>query len=349
MTGLVVGVDVGGTTADAVVQDAAGTLVAQARVATRRGPEGVAGSILQAAGDALARAGASRDQVAAVGIGVPGSVDPTTGTVAHAVNLAIAEEPVALAAAVAEVLGCPVAVENDVRCAAVAAHAHLARTIPGLADVAYLGIGTGVSAGLVLDGRLHRGRDGMAGEIGHVVVAPGAGRCACGLDGCLEVVASGRAIARRWPTDDPMPTLALFAAASDHDPAAAAVAADVVAHLTVAVHWLVAVTGVDAVVLGGGAGADDGPLAHALRESLAGHAGRTALSRQMFDPDRLHSLPSDLALGARGAARLAAARADAHTAAPTEPTRRETHATSEPSTDDRAGRGARDRLREQRG
>ena len=64
-------------------------------------------------------------------------------------------------------------------------------------DLAYLAVGTGISAGVVLDGRLHRGARGLAGEIGHVIVDPTAPICACGQRGCLETFASGPAIARR--------------------------------------------------------------------------------------------------------------------------------------------------------
>lgn len=310
MTGLLIGVDVGGTTTDVLVLDPDGTTVAQTTVQTAREPGIIVDGIVEAVTRALASIAADATEVATIGIGIPGAIDPATGAVTHAVNLGIGTEPLPLAATLESAFGRPVEVENDVRCAAVAAHAHLNATGTPVASVAYLGIGTGISAGLVLDGRLHRGRDGMAGEIGHVPVAIGAGPCACGLDGCLEVVASGRAIAQRWPTDDPAPARALFDAAG-HDPAAAAVATDVVTHLATAVRWLVAATGVDAVVLGGGAGADDGVLARALRDALRDSAARSPLARQMFDPDRLHSLPSDLALGARGAARLAADRPSA--------------------------------------
>src|SRR5207237_7647829 len=75
-------------------------------------------------------------------------------------------------------------------------------------------IGTGISAGIVLNGRLHRGANGLAGEIGHAVVARGGPRCACGLDGCFEAVASGPAILEA--------ALAAWAAAGQTPPLACA-------------------------------------------------------------------------------------------------------------------------------
>ena len=85
-------------------------------------------------------------------------------------------------------------VENDVRAAALGLHR---RSVLGqIDDLAYLAIGTGVSAGVIIDGRLHRGARGLAGEIGHVIVDPDGARCACGQNGCLETLVSGSAIVR---------------------------------------------------------------------------------------------------------------------------------------------------------
>ena len=92
--------------------------------------------------------------------------------------------------------GVPTLVENDVNAAAFGAS-----MVMGCADLAYLSIGTGVAAGLIFDGRLRRGAHGVAGEIGHLPVDPGGPACECGQRGCLETVASGAAIARRWPSD----------------------------------------------------------------------------------------------------------------------------------------------------
>ena len=91
-------------------------------------------------------------------------------------------------------LGVPVAVENDVNVATLGAVA-----LSGIRDLVYLSIGTGLAAGLVLDGTLRRGATGAAGEIGHVPIDPLGAVCQCGQRGCLETVASGRALAEAWP------------------------------------------------------------------------------------------------------------------------------------------------------
>ena len=64
-------------------------------------------------------------------------------------------------------------------------------------DLLYVNVGTGIGAGLIFNGRLHHGRHGLAGEIGHVTVVPGGPECACGKRGCLEAFASGRSLGRR--------------------------------------------------------------------------------------------------------------------------------------------------------
>ena len=154
--------------------------------------------------DAVGEAGATLADVTAVGLGVPGRVDTTNGDVTFAVNLGWQHLP--LGRRLEAVLGVPCVVENDVRAAAVGLHRDA--RYRGVDDLIYLGIGTGISAGVVLDGRLHRGVRGMAGEIGHVVLEPDGAPCACGLHGCFETIAGGagiaRAAARRdrgWRTD----------------------------------------------------------------------------------------------------------------------------------------------------
>src|SRR6185312_9579035 len=115
------------------------------------------------------------------------------------------------------------------------------------ADLAYLSIGTGLAAGSVLSGRLHRGARGGAGEIGHVPVDPSGPMCPCGQRGCLEAVASGSAIARAWPIGShperraagESPAAALFRAAADGDGAARRLRAKIADHLAAAVQLLV--------------------------------------------------------------------------------------------------------------
>ena len=139
----------------------------------------------------MAAAGLPMGTLRAVGVAVPGDVDARTGVVRLAVNLDALDLP--LGALLAQVLGVPCFVEHDARAAA----DWLARpTRVSTGDLAYLSIGTGIAAGVVLDGQPLAGDNGLAGEIGHCVADPDGPMCPCGLRGCLEAIASGPAVAR---------------------------------------------------------------------------------------------------------------------------------------------------------
>src|SRR6187455_2252039 len=148
---LLAGIDVGGSKIAILLADTALEPVGRLVVPTGTGDggDGVR-RIVQALDAALLKAGRSRTDLAAVGIGVPGRVDPEAGTVTLAVNLGWHALP--LRDELEAALGVPVAVENDVRAAAAGLHAR--GQAGGVDNLAYLAIGTGISAGVVLDGHL---------------------------------------------------------------------------------------------------------------------------------------------------------------------------------------------------
>lgn len=132
-------------------------------------------------------------------------------------------QPTPLARLLSEALdGLRVTCENDLNVAALGA-AH-GEGMPG--DLAFLALGTGLGAGIVLDGRVRRGAFGAAGEIGHLTFDPDGPLCACGQRGCLEVYGSGGSIDARWPSDGVTPApVALLAAAVAGDVRASEAAA----------------------------------------------------------------------------------------------------------------------------
>ncbi len=191
--GLSVGLDIGATKTLGLVADADGTIRAEVREPTEPGAEG-RGPTAARVVEALRKA-TDEELTGAVGIGVPGLVDVEQGAVKHAVNLDVDGDWFPLRTLLADRLGVPVVVENDVNAAALGAVA-----LSGKEDLVYLSIGTGLAAGLVLGGRLRRGNHGAAGEIGHLPVDPAGAPCQCGQRGCLETVASGSALAAAWPS-----------------------------------------------------------------------------------------------------------------------------------------------------
>jgi glucokinase len=185
---LTIGVDVGGTKVAAGVVDEDGAIIARARHETPSDDPAKTEDVITAVVEEL-RGGHS---VEAVGLGAAGLVDAARATVIFAPNLAWRHEP--LRAALERRVDLPVVVENDGNAAAWGETRFGAAR--GERYVVMLTVGTGLGGGIVLDGQLFRGRLGIAGELGHVTVAPGGRRCGCGNRGCWERYASGRALLR---------------------------------------------------------------------------------------------------------------------------------------------------------
>ena len=298
---VVAGLDVGGTKTLAVAVDAAtDAVVATVRRPTGAGGEGLQRSTVEILAELAAAAGLPVDGFAAVGVGVPGLVDRDAGTVRHAVNLGLGDDPVGLASHLGALADAPVVVDNDVNMAAVGA----AVALGCRGDLAYLSVGTGLAAGLLLGGRIRRGAHGAAGEIGHLPVDPDGPPCECGQRGCLEALASGAAIAARWPSGDGevAATASLLAAAEADDPAAVAVLSDVARHLAGAVALLAQTVDPEVVVLGGGV-AEAGPgLLSSVREALRRRGAHSPVLAAIDLADRVALVPEGVPAGALGAA-----------------------------------------------
>jgi glucokinase len=142
----------------------------------------------------LAEAGTLPSQIEAVGVSAPGPLDPGAGLVLGPPNLP-GWDRVPIVRRLEGVLGERVFLENDANAAALAEWWFGAAR--GFSDVAFLTMSTGVGAGLILGGRLHRGHQHGAGEVGHLAVEWSGEPCACGLRGCLEAYVGGAAWTRR--------------------------------------------------------------------------------------------------------------------------------------------------------
>jgi glucokinase len=288
------GLDVGATKVLGVVLDAQDGVVAEVREPSALGVDGVVATVAKVVDELRDLAGA--EPRGPIGVGVPGLVDVATGRVQHAVNLGL-DESAPLRDLLADRLDHPVVLENDVNAAALGA----ARVL-GARDLALLSIGTGLAAGLVLDGVLRRGRHGAAGEIGHVPVDPAGRRCECGQVGCLETVASGSSVTRAWPATDLPPAVALFAAAAAGDRRALAVQRDLGAGVAAAVRTLCLTVDVECVVLGGGVAQLGEPLAEVVREALREQARGSAFLAALDLASRVVVVPDGVPVAAVGAA-----------------------------------------------
>jgi glucokinase len=266
---LTVGVDVGGTTVRAGVVDAEGTVHDTARAHTPSRDDALEDAIVGVVG-----ALTGRHTVAAVGLAVAGFVDPERRTVRFAPHLSWRHAPVA--ERVAGRIGCAVTVEHDANCAALAERRFGAGA--GSGPLLFLALGTGIGAGLLVDGRIYRGAFGVAPELGHIRVVPDGRPCACGRRGCWERYCSGTALATtavellaRSPGRSP--TLArlaaedargitgrrVAAAARDGDPVAVAAMGELAHWLGEGLALIADVFDPALVVIGGGV-ADSAPL-----------------------------------------------------------------------------------------
>ncbi|HEY0317958.1 MAG TPA: ROK family protein [Solirubrobacterales bacterium] len=188
--GETIGVDLGGT--KMLVGVLAGTeiLYESREASTGRTEDQLVELLVREVNEAKA----ARPDVAAVGLGIPATIDHDSGVAVSAVNLPLSDLPIR--DLVSERVGLPVFVDNDANVAAVAEHLYGAGR--GADDVVMLTIGTGIGGGLILNGEVYRGATGAGAELGHTVIDVNGPPCQgnCPGRGCVETLASGTALAR---------------------------------------------------------------------------------------------------------------------------------------------------------
>lgn len=294
------GLDLGGTNIKGVVVEVKpdGVPVALARASApthaAEGPEAVTNRIV-ALGLQLAEAHPS---VHGVGVGVPGLFNTGTGVIDFFTNLPGPWPGFPLRDCVADRLGVPALVMNDARAFTLAEGRMGAGQ--GASTMVGITLGTGVGGGVLINGRLHLGRWGTAGEIGHVLVSAddGAAPCGCGVSGCVEAYARADvlcALAGRASAEE------VYAAAREGDPVAASAVLAVARHLGTALASVVNVLGPDRIVVGGGIAAAGDTLLDPLRTALRGRI-------RLVPVDEVDVVPAVLGsyAGAMGAAIAAA-------------------------------------------
>lgn len=201
MSSHAIGVDLGGTKILTALISETGDIVYRHRIPTpQMGPESVVSVIRDSITTVLAEAGLAKEEVAGVGVGAPGPLDPRSGVVFEAPNL-VGWRNVPLRDLLAAQLrstqasaALPIFVEHDANAAALAEWWIGAGR--GVKDLIYITVSTGIGGGIIIGGKMVHGVTGAAGEIGHMTIDINGPLCHCGNRGCLEVLASGPAIAR---------------------------------------------------------------------------------------------------------------------------------------------------------
>ena len=277
-----VGVDIGGTKVAAGLVDADGKILSHERVpmVSNSSPQDGLNAVLSAIAKVIPNGTAD---VVGIGICAPGPLDPRTGIILNPPNVPCWRN-FPLAESVQKLHSVPVKVDNDANAAALAeARWGAAR---GYKHVFCATIGTGIGTGIVFDGKIYHGRTGSAGEGGHVSIDYHGPTCRCGKPGCIEILASGTAIAQRARDQiaaghkSRMLDLAggnpsgitgevIVKAYVEGDILANAILNDAVEMLAVWLSNMIDVLDPDVIVIGGGAAALYQPFFDQIRERVA--------------------------------------------------------------------------------
>jgi glucokinase len=311
---VLVGVDVGGSTIAVLVADTEGRELGRRATATHRDdPERAAEQVASAIHAACAAASVAPDRVRGIGVGVPGRVDPRDGVVSLALNLGWFDVP--LRARLEALLGAPCVVANDVRTAASGIVER--RVLGDIQDLVYLSVGTGIAAGVVLNGELHPGAHHLAGEIGHVVIHEDGPVCTCGLRGCLETYAAGPRLAHRAASAlaagessslsdvGDFTAVHVYAAASAGDPLAARIVDEAGRALARVIYQLALALDVERVCVGGGVSTAGEAFLRPIEQELDRLRSASALAAEALPHGVVQLLPAGSDAGVWGALSLA--------------------------------------------
>jgi glucokinase len=250
---MLIGIDVGGTNTSGGLAFEDGKLAAIVRRRTDRSGGSAAGLDLigEIIADLTKQAEQEGSPVSRIGIGFGGPVDHERGVVllSHHVQ---GWEGVPLREVMERRFRTPVVVDNDANAGTLGEWKFGAGR--GVSDLIYVNIGTGIGGGIIAGGRLVRGAQNLAGEIGHTVVMRDGPLCTCGKRGCLETCASGDAIGRRASEafGRPVSGKELFALAADSDPIARSVLDSTLEDLAQGIGTAVSLLNPAAVIIGGG-------------------------------------------------------------------------------------------------
>ena len=278
-----VGIDVGGTGLKAGVVDEAGKIISKVSCPTlvERGAEPVVNDMANLALKAIEEAGLKLEDIKAVGIGIPGILDPRTGRVPFCTNLHWHDVP--LIEWMQRVIDKLIFVGNDATVAGLAEA--VSGVSAGVKNSVFVTLGTGVGGGIVLEGKEYSGPNGVGSEIGHMITVAGGELCTCGNRGCWERYASATAIIR-WGVEaaEKNPEGALAKAvegdtskitakhvidlAKAGDPECAAIFDNYVYHLCVGLVSIINFYDPEVIALGGGVSAAGDFLLNAVRAKL---------------------------------------------------------------------------------
>ncbi len=189
-----VGIDLGGTNIVAGVVDEKYNIIAKASTKTNcpRPDKEIADDMAKMALKAVDNAGLAIDQIEWIGIGTPGIANSSTGIIEFAGNLGFNNTP--MVKYIRETIDKPVFIENDANAAAYGEY--VAGSAKGAKNAVCITLGTGVGAGIVIDGKIYAGSNFAGAEVGHTVIEVDGAQCSCGRKGCFEAYSSATGLIR---------------------------------------------------------------------------------------------------------------------------------------------------------
>ena len=297
------GLDLGGTNIKAAIVEGDDEATTPTVISTalhpthaERGPQGVTDRLIEVGRATIDEFG----PVSAAGLGVPGIFEADTGRIVLFPNLPGPWKGHALRDPVGAALGVPTTLINDARAFVLAegtigaGRAH--RTLVGLT------LGTGIGGGIMIDGQIHLGAFGTAGEIAHQIIIPDGPRCGCGNRGCIEALAKADALAELAGVPD---AATVYAQAADGDADSLAAIDTVANYIGIGLANVVTVLGPSCVVIGGGIIAAGDLVLEPIRKALRTHL-------VLAPADGVSVVPAELGnwAGAIGAALAGRAQAD---------------------------------------
>jgi glucokinase len=301
------GLDLGGTNVKQAVVEHDGTTwtaIARSQVPTRyaANTQDVPAGIVAQLGEMAVAAMAEWGPIASIGIGVPGLYDPAAGTTRFIVNLPGPWAGLPVAGPVTAATGIPAFLINDARAFGLAELRLGAGR--GASSMVGLTLGTGIGGVIAVNGRVHQGHDGTAGEIGHQTIDPDGPWCNCGNRGCVEAYARADQICAACGTATVEDAVR---AARDGEPRALRGLRDVGRYLGIGIANMITVISPDKIVLGGGVAAAGDLLFDPIRDEIARRVTTTSVDAVTLVPAELGTWAGSIGAAVHGAERAAEA------------------------------------------
>jgi fructokinase len=281
------GIDLGGTKIEGVViEPASNNVLLRRRIATERegGYEHILHRIKSLVDQLREEIGEGPDRI---GIGTPGAVEPSTGLLKNSNTLCLNDQPIVID--LEKLLEVPVRIANDANCFAVAETRMGVVARQELEAKVVFGVimGTGCGGGLVLDGKVWNGKQGIAGEWGHNFLDESGGPCYCGRSGCVEAVISGPSLERFYKEQSGQEKALkeiVADARSKADPVAVQTLERLIVYFGKAIAPIINILDPDVIVLGGGLGNIDELYTRGVQEAAA-HIFNSELNTVFLKPE----------------------------------------------------------------